>query len=206
MPRPPRHLDSVVAAVRAHFSLTQQELAAWLSVSEAQAGHLETGRRGLSGAAAEALAPLVAALPPPTPPANPPGTQRLASIAPAPALAPPEAAPLEARLDYCQHHARRVRRQLAPLQAQAAQAARWLAALPALRAALPPDPGPTAQPDPATDWPAWQVWHRRRWLDQRPTALPPDLSARYHLLRLRAEALEAEAAALAALLPPGPLA
>ena len=91
---------------------------------------------------------------------------------------------------------------LAPLQAQAAAAARWAAALPALRAALLPDPGPSAQPDPATDWPAWLIWHRHRWLDQRPTALPPDLSARYHLLRLRAEVLEAEAAALAALLTP----
>ena len=200
MPRPAAVPDTVAAAVRDYFALTQQELAAWLGVSEAQAGHLDTGRRGLSPAVAEALAPLVAALPPPTAPAA--GALRLASVAGAapPALAPPEAAPLAARLDYCRHHAARLRRQLRPLLAQATVAARWAAALPALRAALPPDPGPAAAPDPATAWPAWLAWHRHRWLAQRPTALPPAASARYHLLRLRAEALEAEAAALAALL------
>lgn len=189
--------DTAVAAIRAHFGISQQDVAAWLGVSQTNASFLESGRRGPSGATAEALAPLIRQLPPLTP--NP-GALRLASTAPAPALAPPERAPLEARLDYCQHHARRVRRQLAPLEAQATQAARWAAALPALRAALPPNSGPAAEPDPAADWPAWQTWHRHRWLDKRPTALPPDLSASYHLLRLRAEALEAEAAGLAALM------
>lgn len=197
MPRPVT--DTVMAAVRQHFGLTQQEMAQWLGVSEAQAGHLDTGRRGLGGMAAEALAPFVAQLPPAGPA---PAALRLVSAAPpALALAPPEAALLEARLDYCQHHARRLRRQLAPLTTQAATAARWAAALPALRAALPLDPGPQAEPDPATNWPAWLVWYRHRWLEQRPTTLPPGLAARYHLLRLRAEALEAEAAALVSLLP-----
>lgn len=116
------------------------------------------------------------------------------------ALAPPEAAPLEARLDYCQHHARRLRRLLRPLEAEAALAARWAAALPALRAALPPDPGPHAEPDPTADWPGWLTWYRHRWLGHRATALPPARSARYHLLRLQAEVLEAEATALQALL------
>ncbi|AMR28512.1 hypothetical protein A0257_16370 [Hymenobacter psoromatis] len=196
MPRRPASLDSVVAALRQHFNLGQPELAQWLGLSTATVSHLETGRRALSPAAAEALAPLVALLPPPGGPAT--GALRLASAATPPALAtaPPDIAPLLARLDYCQHHARRLRRALVPLEAQAATAARWAAALPALRAALPPDPGPTAAPDPAADWPAWQAWHRHRWLDQRPTTLPPDLSAHYHLLRLQAEALEAEAAAL----------
>lgn len=193
-------LPSALADVRRHFGLSQQELAGWLGVSNAQAGHLETGRRALAGDAAEALAPLVARLPLPSA-ALAAGALRLASAAAPLALSPPDAAPLAARLDYCQHHARRLRRALAPLEAQAATAARWAAALPALRAALPPDPGPAAAPDPATAWPAWQAWHRHRWLDQRPLALPPDLSARHHLLRLQAEALEAEAAALAALLP-----
>jgi DNA-binding XRE family transcriptional regulator len=202
MPHTSQPSDSVVAAVRAYFQLTQAEMAAWLGVTKAQASHLEAGRRGLNEASADALAPLLRHLPPPGPAST---ALRLASVAgPASllALAPPEAAPLLARLDYCQHHARRRRRLLRPLEAQAAVAARWAAALPALRAALPPDPGPAAEPDPASDWPAWLNWHRHRWLDQRPTTLPPDQSARYHLLRLQAEALEAEAAALAALLPP----
>jgi DNA-binding transcriptional regulator YiaG len=192
--------DSVVAAVREHFGLSQQEIAAWLGIVQAQASHLETGRRALSPEAAAALAPLVAQLPAPgAAPAA--GALRLASAAaPRLALAPPEAAPLVARLDYCQHHARRLRRALRPLEAQAAVAARWAAALPALRAALPPDPGPWAEPDPTTVWPAWLDWYRHRWLSRRPLALAPARSARYHLLRLQAEALEAEAVALAALL------
>ena len=201
MPRIPLASDSTVAAIRSYFQLTQLEMAAWLGVSKAQAGHLEAGRRGLNPAGEEALAPLVAHVSAATA-APPPNILRLASApVPAPALAPPEPGPLEARLDDCRHRARQLRRQLVPLLAQAETAARWAAALPTLRAALPPDPGPAAEPDPAADWPAWLNWHRHRWLDQRLTQLPPDLSARYHLLRLRAEALEAEAAALAALLP-----
>jgi hypothetical protein len=74
--------------------------------------------------------------------------------------------------------------------------------LPTLRAALPPDPGAAAEPDPATDWLVWLSWYRHRWLDQRPTTLAPDQSAHYYLLRLQAEALETEAAALTALLSP----
>ena len=194
-----RYFNSTAGAVRQYFGLSQLELASWLGVSKMDVGHLEAGRRNLSPATAEALAPLLRHLPPPAP-----AKLQLASATNTPpqALAPPEAAPLLARLDYCQHHARRLRRELRPLLAQAAVAARWAAALPTLRAALPPDPGPTAEPDGATDWPAWHTWFRHRWLDRRPTTLPPALSARYHLLRLQAEALEAEAAGLAALLPP----
>jgi DNA-binding XRE family transcriptional regulator len=192
--------NSVVTDVRQYFGLGQQDLATWLGVTQTQASHLETGRRSLSPAVAEALAPLVAQLPPPGAAAMASALRLASAAAPALALGQPEAAPLVSRLDYCQHHARRLRRALAPLEAQAATAARWAAALPALRAALPPDPGPAHEPDAATAWPAWLTWHRHRWLAQRPTALPPDLSARYHLLRLQAEVLDAEAAALAALL------
>ncbi|WP_187632216.1 hypothetical protein [Hymenobacter lutimineralis] len=201
---PPALTDSWLAHLCAYFGLKGYELAQYLGVDAGQLSRIGTGQRTLSPAAAEALAPLVASLP--SAAASAPATLRLASaasLAPTLALAPPEAAPLVARLDECQHHARRLRRQLAPLETQATQAARWAAALPALRSALPPDPGPAAEPDPARDWPAWQTWHRHRWLDQRPTALPPHQSARYHLLRLRAEALEAEAAALQGLLGGG---
>jgi DNA-binding XRE family transcriptional regulator len=201
MPNPSRYFDSTAGAVRRYFDLSQLELAGWLGLSKVNIGHLEAGRRGLGPATAEALAPLLRHLPPPGPA---PTSLRLASAAgtsPPLALTPPESAPLLARLDYCRHHARRLRRLLRPLEAQAAVAARWAAALPALRAALPP--APAAEPDAATDWPAWLNWFRHRWLSQRLTALPADQSARYHLLRLQAEALEAEAAALAALLSPG---
>lgn len=200
MPRRAFPSDSVAAAVRQYFSLGQQELAAWLGLSEAAVGHLETGRRALSAEAAAALAPFVVHLPAPVAAAP---ALRLASAVPAAptlALAAPEAAPLAARLDYCQHYARRLRRALRPLEAQATVAARWAVARPALVAALPPDPGPGHEPDATTDRPSWLTWFRHRWLAQRPVALPPPLSARYHLLRLQAEALEAEAAGLAELL------
>ena len=170
--RPATDPYTALAAVRQHFGLSQQDMAGWLGVSPAQASHLETGRRALPPEAAEALAPLLRQVPAPSAPAAP--ALRLASVAPAAptlALAPPEAAPLEARLDYCQHHARRLRRLMRPLEAEAALAAHWAAALPTLRAALPPDPGPSHEPDAATNWPAWLAWHRHRWLAQRPTAL-----------------------------------
>lgn len=184
---------SWLAELCTHFGLKAYELAQYLSMDAGLLSRLTSGRSILGPASSEALAPFLAASTTP--------------VAPTLALAPPDAAPLLARLDYCQHHARRLRRELRPLQAQATVAARWAAGLPTLRAALPPDPGPAAEPDPAAAWPAWLTWHRHRWLDRRPTTLPPALSARYHLLRLQAEALEAEAAGLAALLPPpaGPL-
>ncbi|MDB5268251.1 MAG: hypothetical protein JWP58_1291, partial [Hymenobacter sp.] len=69
-------------------------------------------------------------------------------------------------------------------------------------AALPPDPGGEEPPVVAGPgrWAAFLGWYRWRWLAERPTALSPTESARYHLLRLQAEALENEAAALARLL------
>ncbi|MCC2547077.1 helix-turn-helix transcriptional regulator [Hymenobacter sp. BT175] len=190
----------MVAALRAYFGLTQQEVAGWLGVSEVKVSHLEAGRRGINEATAEALAPLLRHLPPA---GAAPAVLRLASAtAPLLALSSPEAAPLLSRIDHCRHTVGRLRAQLRPLEAQATVASRWAAALPALRAALPPDPGLAAEPDPDTAWAAWLSWFRHRWLDLRRPVLPPDLSARYHLLRLQAEALEAEAAALASLLPP----
>lgn len=129
-----RHTNSAVGAVRQYFVITQEHMAIWLGTSGIKVSHLEAARRGLSGEAAEALALLIRRLPPPGAPPK--------ASAPPPllALAPPAADPLEARLDYCQHHARRLRRPLRPLAAQATIAARWAAALPVLRAALPPRP------------------------------------------------------------------
>ncbi|WP_156176023.1 helix-turn-helix domain-containing protein [Hymenobacter terrenus] len=186
--------ETVGARVRNYFGLSQAELARYLGVSEGFTGHLESGRRALPFKLGQMLDALARPIPATFPPLDTP---------PAPAdLGPPEPAPLEARLDYCRHHARRLRRALRPLVAQAAYAARWRAALPTLRAALPPDPGgeePPVHTGPGR-WAAFLVWYRWRWLADRPTELPPSLSARYHLLRLQAEALEMEAAALEQLL------
>ena len=194
MGRPAGFSDTVGARVRRYFGITQAELARYLGISEGFAGHLESGRRGLPVELGQMLDHLAAPIP-----AAP--AALTTPLTPAD-LAPPDPAPLEARLDYCRHHAARLRRALRPLEAQAAYAARWRAALPVLRAALPPDPGgeePPAHAGPGR-WAAFLVWYRWRWLEQRPTQLPPADSARYHLLRLQAEALETEAAALEVLL------
>ncbi|MDO7875290.1 helix-turn-helix transcriptional regulator [Hymenobacter sp. ASUV-10] len=208
MPRRAAYSSHPLARVRAWFGLQQAELALYLGISAPLVHALESGQRPLSLAVQVALLPLqlqlpapgpaaeeaaVAPLPsplPPTPPPLPPGTPA------------PDAAALAFRQRQCRHQAAGLLAQADALARQAQVAQRWAAALPALRAALPPDPGPQAEPDPAHDWPAWQAWYRHRWLAQRPTTLPPAASARYHLLRLRAEALEAEAGALAALLGP----
>jgi transcriptional regulator with XRE-family HTH domain len=193
MPRRANPSDSSLAAVRQYFGIDQQEMARYLGLSAPSVSQIEAGRQGRSAEVLRLLDPLVAALPP-----------TATEDTPAPAdLGLPERAPLEARLDYCRHHAARLRRELRPLEAQAVVAGHWRAAQPAILATLPPDPGgtePPALPAGPARWLAYLGWYRWRWLLSRPLALPPDLSTRYHLLRLRAEALETEAAALAALL------
>lgn len=178
---------SSLSRLYGHFGVKAYELAMYLGITAVQLSRMSTGQRAYSQEVREGLAPFEAAL-------------EAATAAP-PALEAPERAPLEARLDYCQHHARRLRWELRPLEEQARQAGARVAALPALRAALDPDPGPENKPAVSrATRPAWLNWFRHRWLDEYFTALPADLSAQYHLLRLRAEALETEAAALQGLL------
>jgi len=176
MPRAALRSTSPLAAVRRYFGLHQFELAAYLGSSPELAKHQEAGRRSLGAATTQRLLPLLQALPAtPAPPA-----------APAAGLAPPAPEPLLARLDYCRHHAARLRRELGKLEKTLEYARRWQAALPAL----------LAQADARA-----HPWLLRRQ-EQAAADLDAEASAAYHLLRLRAEALEAEAAALMALLPP----
>ena len=170
---------TVVRAVRQHFNLTLEELAGYLRVSMGLVSHLEAGRRSMSAELVQRLVPLLQALPAPEAPSDPDD--------PAARLAPPAAAPLAARLDYCQHHARQLRRELAAITQKMEVARRWQQALPPLLAQ-------------AADAPA-RAWLLRRQ-EQAAADLNGDTAARYHLLRLRLAALEAEAAGLAALLPP----
>jgi transcriptional regulator with XRE-family HTH domain len=167
--------------VREYFGLDQQTLAAGLGVAREQLAGYETGRRGHQVATAQRLLPLLQALPAAAaPPADP-----------AAGLAPPAPAALLARLDYCRHHAARLRRELGQLETTLEHARRWQAALPGLLATADERTRP---------------WLLRRQ-EQAAADLDAEASAQYHLLRLRAEALEAEAAALAALLlPVGPAA
>lgn len=189
MARRSKPSTTLLAAVRHHFGLPQRELAAFLGISTAQVSHLEAGRRSLTTPVLLRLNPLAALLP--AAPAAPP--------AEAAGLAPPAAAPLLARLDQCQHEAREVRRAMRGPAKQAAQARRWQQVLPGLLAATPAPAAAGAPPEAA---------RAHRWLLARQAdataALDGEAAARYHLLRLRAEALEAEAAGLAALLPPVP--
>ena len=177
MPRPAKFSATPLAQVRRHFGLDQATLAAYLGMGAGMVGHLEAGRKTPSLAATQRLLPLLQALPAPNAPADP--AANLAAY-----LAPPDAAPLAARLDYCQHHAARLRHELATLARQLEVARRWQQALPTLLAQA------EAQARP---------WLLRRQ-EQAAADLDGEAAARYHLLRVRAEALENEASALRQLL------
>ncbi|GAB3872194.1 hypothetical protein GCM10028824_22300 [Hymenobacter segetis] len=190
MARPSNFPDSRLAVMRQYLGLPQQELADFLGISRSLLANLEANRRAMSRAVHERAAPLLALVPdgalhlvlgiPEPPPALP--------TAPAPG-------PLEARRAYCVWRAANLRYELRSLHQRAAVGLRWQAALPALLAALPP-----AAPDPAPpgDWSRFT--YPRELAQLWATAFTPDDAARFHLLRLQAEALETEAAALAALL------
>jgi transcriptional regulator with XRE-family HTH domain len=170
MPRSAKFSTTPLAQVRRYFGLDQATLATYLGVGVGMVGHIEAGRKVSSSQLLLRLRPLLQALPTSSVPA-----------APAAHLAPPAAAPLAARRDYCQHHAARLRRELAALTQTLDYAHRWQAALPALLAVAPDERA--------------RAWLLRRQ-EQAAADLGADTAARYHLLRLRAEALEAEAAGL----------
>ena len=190
MARPANFPDSRLAVLRQYLGLQQQQLADFLGISRSLLANLEANRRSMSRAVHERAAPLLALLPE--------GAQLLVLAAPTspPALpAAPAPAPLEARRDYCVWKARNLRYELRGLLPRVEVARRWQTALPALLAALPP-----AAPDPVPPG-AWsRLTYPRELAQFWATAFTPDDAARCHLLRLQAEALETEAAALAALL------
>jgi transcriptional regulator with XRE-family HTH domain len=207
MPRTAPDTLSTLARVRRHYGLQQRELAALLGISPALAHQVEAGRRALSPAVAGRLAPFEAALPPPGAAAEAArllAEARAAADYAAPLPPPPPGpyapAPLARRRAACLHEARALRARLRGLAAQAAVAARWAAALPGLRAALPPPP-PEAAPAATREQARLRYVHA--WLATVPLALPPEALAAYHLLHQRALALEAEAAGLGQLLAGG---
>jgi len=178
--------DTPIGAVRRYFGLKQQELAWFLDVGNAIIGHIEAGRRDLSLDLLHRLLPLARHLP--TPPPTVPPTDHLPADAPV-----PEAAPLAARRAECLAKAAQLRGQLVPLAERAWYACRWQQALPAVQAELPANTPEAKEATAAL----------RPWLARKAETFRPEHAARYHLLRLQAEALEAEAAALAALLATG---
>ncbi|MGI4870113.1 MAG: helix-turn-helix domain-containing protein [Janthinobacterium lividum] len=187
---------TLIARVRAHFGLSQAQMALYLGVSEPQAQHLESGRRALTAAVRPALLPLLPHLPATAGPGPVAG--------PLPALVPgspaPEAAAL--RLRQCQQQADRLRAQALALAAQAQVAAYWATALPALLAAAATEAAEAAAAADAAGA-ARAAW-RTGWLHRMARPLPSEAATRYHLLLARLAALEAEAAALAAVEPAGP--
>lgn len=193
MPRRAASSISLVGRVRTWFGLRQDELALYLGVSPSLVRDLETLRRPITHPVSVALGPLQHQLPPPEVVAATPDPE-----APLPPATPaPDADDLDFRRRECLHRAERLLREAEALAARARVAARWAAALPRLRAALPPPPPEGEAPRTAE---AVRLRYVHGWLETVPLALEPEQLALWHLRHQRALALEAEAAALAALL------
>ncbi|TGE24561.1 XRE family transcriptional regulator [Hymenobacter aquaticus] len=177
-----------IGAVRHYFNLKQEELALILDVGKAIIGHIESGRRGLSMSLQQRLLPLLRHVPQPFGP--------YAEDEPLPAAAAaPDPEPLRQRHRICLLQAGQLRYQMRPLTARAVYASRWQAAIAAILAELPASTSFGEEDDQTP---------LRNWLRGRGRQFGPGRAAKWHLLRVRAEALEAEAAALALLLPPPP--
>jgi transcriptional regulator with XRE-family HTH domain len=195
MPRESRHITTPLGRVRAYYGLTQPELAQYLGITLSLANHLEAGRRAPSALVLERLSPLAAHMLPeaadvPLPTAPPAGRP----ARPWPFAKAPRRLP-----------ARGVQPALATAPAARAGPQGGAQALPGLRAALPPAeadaPPPTASLEARRE--AIRLRYVREFLEVQATALDPEALSRWHLLHLRAEALEAEAAALGVLLGQG---
>ena len=193
MPRRSRHFSHVLSVLRRYLALQQQQLAEYLDISPEMVKHIEAGRRELSSAALLRVLPLVRVVPD-HPALDATEYNDLPLVEPAPGE-------LEWRLRVCLHKARHLRWKMAPLARRTRFAKRWQLVLPGLLAALP------AEADSADDH-THPAARERRWLLARQAEAAADLSAdraaEWHLLRVRAEGLIAEAVALIALLPQVP--
>jgi hypothetical protein len=181
----------LLRALRAHFGLTQAELAGWLGLGRSLLGMVEIGSEQLPRHAWPWLRPWQAALA--TAPPEEPSAPEL-PLPPVPGTGP---AAVLARLAECHYQARRLGQQHAALLAGHHLARRRLAAGPLLLAALPP-PFP-AEPE--------ALARRRRWLARlleastdvlRPEAPAGPVAAA--LLAARCQAWQHEAALLHAYL------
>jgi transcriptional regulator with XRE-family HTH domain len=132
-----------------HFGLSQPELVAYLGVTRAQVGHVETGRTNFSPAAARRLLHLAELLPPPHGSGQP--------LPPAAKEAAPDVDPLRQR--RCRHLAGQARFELHGLRERLRAGDYRRRALAQLRAALLPDVPPPGVPNPSFD-----ATHAARWL------------------------------------------
>ena len=176
--------NSLSAAVRAHFGLTQPELGDYLGVRREQVAFVEGGQRTFSAVAERRLRPLALLLPGVLLADNP-APPMAAATAPAEA---PDTPALRKRLRRCRHEAAQLRYELENHAARAEVQAQRQRGLAQLRAALLPTPDAPA--DAETE-------RRHRWLDSLPAAvLPAPMSATTRALgaaRLRGLLAEAEA-------------
>lgn len=146
-----RYRDSALRKLRAHFGLSQAELANYLGLDRSLLAHVEANRRPLPLAATWRLVPLLNLLPP-----HGPGSGSL--LPPDPAETTPATQDALAwRVRVCRHEAALLAFKL-ERQLPALLAARNRHALPALLAALPPlapMPGVLADtPGPDPQWAA----------------------------------------------------
>lgn len=139
------HAPNLLQAVRAHYGVSFDALAAVLGVSASLLTMAATGRRELPATAYLRLQPLADGLPPPwnaAPPAEPVALPESPEPSPGPLPPPlpyaPDPAALRRRLRDGHHLLLRGARELAPLARRQAQGARLLAVLPAWAAALLP--------------------------------------------------------------------
>ena len=180
--------NTLAAAVRGFFALSQGELGRYLGVTAAQVGHVEQGRHVFSPAAESRLLTLAQLLPLPQGAGAP--LERQPAPEPDPAAGGATTGPLQARLRRCEYLVARTRFGLETQRQRVEAYAHRQAALVRLRAALLPEAA-TAPPDPALD-PA----HAARWLarleaDTAAAPAPPTV-AELRLLTVRLAALEFE--------------
>lgn len=187
------HSNSLSAAVRAHFGLTQAELGHYLGVRREQVAYVEAGQRGFALAAERRLRPLGLLLPesraeggPVVPPGAKPG---------AAADAEAEVAALRKQLRRCQHQAARLRFELENQETRAQALANRQRGLAQLRAGLLPAAAEKA-PLPA------EAERIERWLSQlaAETLTEPATFAARGLQVARLRGLTAEAQSLEELL------
>jgi transcriptional regulator with XRE-family HTH domain len=196
--------QSLEAAVRAHFGLTQAELAHYLGTSSARIADFEAGRRRASGPQNKLLDDLARLLPPPegsglpAPVFEKPTLPAETPAATLPAFGPLPAAPLRHRQRQVLAQAARLRLLLHQQGKGYVLQQRRQWGLGVLQAGLLAVPGPAA-PD------ATAQAHRLRWLatlaaDVAAAVLSPAAEAAHALQVVRLLALELEAAALGQLL------
>lgn len=218
MPRRAYPSNSLSAAVRAHFGLSQAELAAFVGVSRAHLGLAEAGRKTLGPGPDQRLQVLARQLPPPDGHGPPPPS--FSDDAPGAALAAAERTALAQRLRRCQWlrtqllheldsraepgQARHLRRHwavrvLGPALAAPLPVPDWLAPG---GPALPLPPYPLATPDAPRDT-HWLSGLALR-LAATTEPLPPGAAAlaRARLVGLDAEIQELTAAMVEASPPP----